>query len=200
METSLDISEEQTRGGRSGREVGVTVATEPPSLGDAHPVWAMSTKCPGTREMDVQCGQCPQVSRLQRGPGAPQATRPSRGENWGECSRLHVDLQPCPYKGRQPRPPACRPRTHTAYLRQAAAPTARALTVLDDRDVDRRGASHGHKRLLGGHTEDFGDCSPQPAAVPTRASAVLSIGPRDPSCSCAVQSAVDSAHALPLSQ
>lgn len=179
--------------------MGVTVKTELPPLGDRHRVWTTSTKCPGPPEMDVQCGQCPQVARLQRAPGFAGYTAGPR-ETWGECSQLHVALQPCRYKGRQPRPPARRPRPHTAYLRQAAAPMSRALTVFDDRDVDRCGAGHGHERLLGGHTEDFGDCSPQPGAVLTRASAVLSIGPRDPSCSCAVQSAVDSAHALPLSQ
>lgn len=118
--------------------------------------------------MDVLCGPFKQVFRAPRGwtsnvdsdtpppkcPGCgvgPGFGRTQRRAGW----RAGVSAHNCTWtsnrvltRGGEPSPPA---RTHPVHLRQAVAPTARALTVLDDRDVDRRGAGHGHERFVRSH-------------------------------------------------
>lgn len=174
--------------------VGVTVAAEPP-LGMDILCGPFPPSVPGPARMNVQCGQCPlKVSRLQRGPKVRQATLPGRVKSWGECSQLHVDLQPRPHKrGRaqgsiQPtRARLSHPRpVHSQYLMTAMLTGAVQVT-----------ATSGFSEAM---AEEHGNSSPQPSPVQIRAAEVPSSDPRDPSCSCAVQSAADLAHAPPLSQ
>lgn len=129
--------------------MGVTVAAESP-LG-----------------MDVLCGPFKQVFRAPRAwtsnvdndtppkcPGCsvgPGFGRPHRRAGW----RAGMSAHNCTWTSNrvltrvgEPSPPA---RTHPVLPRQAVAPTARALTILDDRNVDRRGAGHRHERFLRSH-------------------------------------------------
>lgn len=94
---------------------------------------------PTSAGMEVLCGQ----SRGGRGGRvrASPATAPGRADGWSECSQLYMDLPPRYRLFRRP------PRSAGGPL----PPAARALTVLDDRDVDRRGAGHRQVRLLRGH-------------------------------------------------
>lgn len=97
----------------------------------------------------------PQVSWLQRRAGAPQAILRGPVKGWGKCSQVHLDLQLHHHKGGEPSLPASGPKTRLDHPRRAVAPTstllAHALTVLDDRDVNWRGAGYNHNRVLGGH-------------------------------------------------
>lgn len=117
--------------------------------GDGHLVsWDLrgctsSVSCvPTPAGMDTLCGQCSSsVAAAAWVPGIACHTT-AQGGHLGGCSLLCVDLQPRHRLFHRPPAPGWRPQAH--------AP-ARALTVLDDRDVDRRGTGHRHQRLLRGH-------------------------------------------------
>lgn len=132
-------------------------------------MWTMFTKNPGLQEdgrpmwtvpppgggWTSRVDSVPQVSWLQRRAGAPQAILRGPVKGWGKCSQVHLDLQLHHHKGGEPSLPASGPKTRLDHPRRAVAPTstllAHALTVLDDRDVNWRGAGYNHNRVLGGH-------------------------------------------------
>lgn len=104
-------------------------------LRDGHLVWTVSIKCPGTRE-DTR-----PVRAVSPPPRVWMSRVASPGVDLGHRMPHHrAGWTAGPATALPPPPPPTR-----------AGLEARALTVLDDRDVDWRGAGHRQVLLLRGH-------------------------------------------------